>query len=300
MLRTLALALLLANALLLVAQLGVFDPLMRTGAASQSRQREPERLARQLKPERVRILTPDAASTAISAAAASTAAAASQAAEAARNALVKVCLQAGPLAPPDADAITHSLREAGLAATDWTAQKSDGGGDYMVYMGRYPDREAWQRKHDQLKRMHIDTEDLRQMPEYDPGLSLGHFESKAAADTALARFVMRGVRTARIETLRPSTSQTTLRIKAADGALRARLAGPRLPAGKNFETCPGTPTLAAALAASSAAASSVAAAKPDAASASAATKNSTPGSAPAPTSTLPPEATPPSRASNPR
>ena len=44
--------------------------------------------------------------------------------------------------------------------------------------------------------MKLDAEELRGMPELQPGLSLGRFDSKPAADAALARMVQRGVRTA--------------------------------------------------------------------------------------------------------
>ncbi|MDH4389891.1 MAG: hypothetical protein QE285_00540, partial [Aquabacterium sp.] len=64
MLKSLALVLLLANALLLAALAGLFDGLGGTP------QREPERLQRQHQPGLVRILDPQAASAALAAASA--------------------------------------------------------------------------------------------------------------------------------------------------------------------------------------------------------------------------------------
>ena len=83
MLRIAALVLLLANALLLAAQWGVFDRLTGDGGAAS--QQEPERLARQVRTEAVQILSPPAASAALVAAAAS----AAQAAASARSALAR-------------------------------------------------------------------------------------------------------------------------------------------------------------------------------------------------------------------
>lgn len=230
MLRALALALLLANALLLAAQFGVFDRLTGGNAAAQ---REPERLQRQLNPEGLRILSPQAASAALAAAAAS----AAQAAAAASSALVPACLEAGPFAGAEADTAERTLRDAGLPTGSWQALKSEDGGAYMVYMGRYADRETLLRKQEEVKRRKLEVEELRGAPELQPGLSLGRFASKAAADTALAAMGRRGVRSARVITLRAAQSHTVLRVPAADATQRARLAGLRLPSGPGFVAC---------------------------------------------------------------
>ena len=241
--RRVLLALVLANALLLAAQWGWFDRLTG-GAAGNPPQREPDRLQRQLNPERVQILSPEAASAALGAAA--QAVAASQAAAAAR------CLEAGPFASADAEAVERSLREAGLAAGSWLARKTEDSGSFMVYMGRYPDRELLQRKQDELKRLKLDAEALRAAPDLPPGLlpglSLGRFDSKPAADAALADMLKHGVRTARVVMLRPAQSLTSLRVPAADPATRTRLAGLRLPAGPGFVVCavPGSSASSAA------------------------------------------------------
>lgn len=247
MLRLLALVLLLANALLLAAQGGVFDRLT-AGAGAQPR--EPDRLARQVRPDALQILSPQAASAALSAAAAS----AAQSAMAARSASALACLEAGPLGPADADAAERSLRDAGLAAANWTAQKTEDRGAFMVYMGRYADRDTLQGKQDQLKRLRVESEDVRSLPEWQPGLNLGRFDNKPAADAALARLLQRGVRTARVITLRPAQTLTLLRLPAADAALRARLAGLRLADGLAFVACAAPASAAASASAAAAAA----------------------------------------------
>ena len=232
MLRLLALLLLVGNALLLAAQSGLFDRL--TGASTgQPPQREPERLQRQVNPEGVRILSPQAASAAMGAAAASTASTAAAASSAAASS----CLEAGPFGGTDADTAERTLRDAGLAPGSWLALKTDDAGAFMVYMGRYADHDTLQRKLDEVKRMKLPVEEVRQPPPLQPGLSLGRFDRKADADAALAGMLQRGVRTARVITLRQAQNQTLLRVPAADAAARARLAGLRLPSGPGFVAC---------------------------------------------------------------
>ena len=120
----------------------------------------------------------------------------------------------------------------------------------MAYMGRYPDRELLQRKHDELKRLKHEAEELRASPDLPPGLlpglSLGRFDSRPAADAALAGMLKHGVRTARVVMLRPAQELTLVRVPAADPATRTRLTGLRLPSKQGFVACAGADTASAA------------------------------------------------------
>ena len=241
MLRILAIVLLVGNALLLAAQFGLFDRL--TGADNaQAPQREPERLLRQVDPQSVRILSPQAASAALAAA---TASATTTAAQAASTARAQACLEAGPFNAGEAEVAQRSLRDAGLAPGSWQTLSTEDSGAFMVYMGRYADRETLQRKLDEVKRMKLDAEELRGKPELQPGLNLGRFDQRAEADAALAKMVQRGARSARVVTLRAAQSQILLRLPAADAATRARLAGLTLPSGPGFVACADGPARAA-------------------------------------------------------
>ncbi|MBC7729001.1 MAG: hypothetical protein H7242_15575, partial [Microbacteriaceae bacterium] len=236
MLRVLAIVLLVGNALLLAAQFGVFDRL--TGADSaQAPQREPERLQRQIDPQALRILSPQAASAAVAAAAASAAMTAAQPATAASNARAQACLEAGPFSAAEAEVAQRTLRDAGLSTASWQALTTEDSGAFMIYMGRYADRETLQRKHDEVKRLKLDAEELRGRPELQPGLSLGRFDQRAEADAALTKMAQRGVHSARVVTLRQARSQTVLRLAAADAATQARLAGLVMPSGPGFAAC---------------------------------------------------------------
>lgn len=258
MLRLLALVLVLANALLLAAQLGVFEPI--TGASSVLAQREPDRLQRQVHPEWVRILPSDAASAALQSAAASAAGIAQPGA----------CLEAGPFGGPDAEAAERTLRDAGIAEGAWQVIRTEDPGAFMIYMGRYPDREALQRKLEQIKRLRLPAEDLRDHPELQHGLSLGRFDSRPEADATLARMAQSGLRTARVITLRPAQSKTVLRVPVADVDLRARLAGLQMPGGPGFVDCAAESATAAASAADSPASSASSASSGSSASSAAA------------------------------
>lgn len=165
------------------------------------------------------------------------------------NSAAPGCLQAGPFAAADAETAQRTLQGAGLPAGSWQALTSDGGGVYMVYMGRYTDPKLLQRKHDELARRKVVADDLRDIPALQPGLSLGRFETREDADAALARFAKRGVRTARVLTLQQAQAQTLLRLPAADATLRTRLAGLRLPSGPGFVACAAAAPASAASAA---------------------------------------------------
>lgn len=252
MLRTLFLVLLLANALLLAATSGLLD----TGGDSE---REPERLQRQHQPGLVKLLDPQAASAALAAASAARAASAALAAA--------ICTETGPLGTADAAVAERQLRELDLPPGTWQALRRDEGGAWLIYMGRFADRGAMQRKLAELARLKVDGEEVLNAPDLQPGISLGRFEDAEGARAALAQLGRHGVRTARVIALQAPQTLTVLRLPAADGALRARLAALPWPAGLAFAACaansPAAPASAAAApAASSATAAPAASAKP--------------------------------------
>jgi hypothetical protein len=257
MLRSLFLVLLLVNGVLFAAYKGLFN----TGS---DREREPERLQRQHQPALVQVLNPRAVEAAMAAASAARAASAAQAAPS--------CVETGPLPPAEATTAERALRDLGLAPAAWQALRHESGGTWMVYMGRYADREVLQRKLAELRRRKVDGKEVADNPALQPGINLGRFDDVQAARAALAHMAQQGVRTARVITLREPQTVTVLRLPAADGALRTRLAALPLPAGRGFVACK---VQGAAAAASASGPAPVAAAGASAASAAA------PASAPA-------------------
>lgn len=215
--RLLVALLLLANLLFLAWSQGWLDEV--TGVPADG-DREPERLVRQVRPEAVRILTPQAV------------AAAASAAESRR-----VCLEAGPF-----DAQSLLAAESALSATlpsgTWSRHATDVASRWAVVMGRFANREAQLRKEQELARLRVPFEPLRGTPELEPGLSLGRFAQRDAAEAALAQLTQRGVQTARVVELAAPPASVMLRVERADPDLAAKVSGLRLDAlGKGFTAC---------------------------------------------------------------
>jgi hypothetical protein len=214
-------------ALLLLANLGFYawtqgwlDPVLGTSAVGD---REPERLSRQVRPEAVTLLSRRAGASASAGAAAPTATA---------------CLEAGPFDDPALPAVEDALRGAGVPADRWQATTDEKPGVWLVYMGRFPDRETLQRKRAELQRLRVAFEEVHSPADLDAGLSLGRFDDRAAADASLAQLTQRGVRTARVVALAPPQRQHLLRIDHAEPALQARLKGLKAPAlAAGFRPC---------------------------------------------------------------
>ena len=202
---------------------------------SRAREREPERLQRQTHPEAVQLITPTAASAALQAAAAQRN---GGPASAPRDGAVTVCLEAGPFAAGEVTAAERALRELKLPNLQWSAQRSERGGAYMVYLGRFSDDGSMLRRRDELKRLQIAAEDVRNSPDLQPGLSFGRYDNRAAADNALVQVQQQGVKAARVVTLNIPVVVTQLRVERADGDVAARLTQLSLPpAGSGFRPC---------------------------------------------------------------
>lgn len=216
MLRLAVLLLLLANGLYyawaegLLLQFG-FGPLPQT---------EPHRLAQQIRPEAIRVLSPEEARQLVAGAAATRGA---------------ECLQAGPVE----DAAAPSLRQvlASWPAGSWTLEPAVEPGRWIVYMGKYPDAQSVERKKGELRQIGVAFEALSN-PELEPGLSLGGYPTQEAANQQLERLAGRGVRTARVLQERPDQRGQRLTLPAVDDALRARLDELRGPlGGRTLRAC---------------------------------------------------------------
>ena len=222
------LALLLANAGYFAWTQGWLDNVVGVRADSQ---REPERLTRQVQPETVQILQPSAGGSLTSPVIVAAAPAA------AASAVVGTCLEAGPFSATEIDAAASAV-QAALPAGSWADLKTDKPGAWLVYMGRYGDRELFAKKKEEIARMKLAFEEVRNSPNLEPGLSLGRFDDRSAAEKALAAFGLRGVKSARVVEITPPSSTHVLRVDAADEALVKQL-GELKPAalGKGFVAC---------------------------------------------------------------
>ncbi|HEX6703301.1 MAG TPA: hypothetical protein VF169_00965 [Albitalea sp.] len=218
MLRALVALLLLANLAFLGWSRGWLDDVMGVRARGD---REPERLQQQVRPETVRILTPQAV------------AAAASAAESRLS-----CLEAGPF-----DAAGIAAAETALAATlpsgSWTRTTTERPSAWLVYIGRFTNRDAQLKKEQELERLRVHFEPLHNAPDLEPGLALGRFGERVDADAALADMARRGVQSARVVELARGATLHMLRVDRADPDLATKVAGLKLDAlGKGFMPCP--------------------------------------------------------------
>ncbi len=146
------------------------------------------------------------------------------------------CLTTGVFALPAAKNLAAQAQEI-LPAGSWTMQDIDTAGQWMIYMGRYPDGEAVERKKIELRRLRISS-DLPVPASYQPGISLGVFSNYEQAQEAQKQVIAKGARSARLVTeIEPVLGQQ-LRIEQADSKLEELLQKLR-PAmnGQSFQPC---------------------------------------------------------------
>lgn len=149
------------------------------------------------------------------------------------------CLQAGPFTPAEQAAVADDLSRR-LPAASWTAQQvASLPGLWLLYMGPFADEEALQRKLSELRRIrNLAFEEVRSPASLVPGVSLGRYTQQEQAEAALENLRMRGIRTARIVTLRPASVQSIIRVAQATADMRQQLEALTLPAGRAFGPCP--------------------------------------------------------------
>ena len=111
-------------------------------------------------------------------------------------------------------------------------------GEYLVYMGPYPDPDMYARKIIEIKRMrNVTLEEVQSPPALARGLSLGRFNRQDEAVAALEGWKSRGIRTARVVTARPRWSFKWVRVPQANARTQVALGAVKLPAGKAFSAC---------------------------------------------------------------
>ncbi|WP_096666068.1 hypothetical protein [Polaromonas sp. AET17H-212] len=213
MLRLLVLLLALANVAYFAWSQGALAPL----GMAPSVQTEPQRLATQIRPEAIRLLTADEArQLENSGSAARPANGASATAEAAAE-----CLQAGLFNEQQTTALRASLEKA-LPAGSWQLESSTEPARWIVYMGKYSSEEALAKKRNELRQRGVAFRAVNNEA-LAPGLALASFALQADADQELARVASKGVRTARVVQERAEARGQLLKLAAVDAALRAQL-----------------------------------------------------------------------------
>ena len=199
MLRGLVLALLLANLVFFVWTRGALDG----GATGSSRSdREPQRLAQQVSPEAIRLIPPPPESASATSASAS-------------SGVASFCLEAGPFDDAElaiAEATLDAREPASKEARRWVRVSADRPGIWLVALEGSADTEA------DLARLDVVVEEVRAASAAEPSRSIGRFDSRPAAEAALAVFGARGLRGGRVVELQPAATLHRLRIADATPA----------------------------------------------------------------------------------
>lgn len=231
MLRALALALLLANALYFAWD----QSLLAAYGLAPARRSEPERLSQQVRPDAMRLILPAAPPLSPLASGSAARTPTASPASAALAAGVS-CLQVGMFTEQQADTLQPRLK-AGLPEGSWSFESGGDSVRWIIYMGRYISKAAINRKRQMLDQLELPFEQPLS-PMLNRGLSLGSFATKAEAEEALDRMNERGLRSAKVVLERPELPSLWLRLPTTDAALRKKLDAlkPQL-AGKAVQPC---------------------------------------------------------------
>lgn len=214
MLKALVAALLIANLAFYGWSRGWLDDVVGIPARGD---REPERLTRQVRPESIVILPPEAG---------------------AQAAAAPGCIEAGPYTAAQAASAADALRKA-LPDVTWRDVTLERPGVWTVYLGGFSARDAMLRKEDDLRASGIEYAETTLPGENEAGLALGRYDDRSDGEKALAQLQQRGIRGGRVLALAEASNAHLLRVERADAALASRLFALKLEAlGRGFAACP--------------------------------------------------------------
>ena len=203
MLRLLALILILAN--------GVYfawsDGMLRAYGFAPAQQQEPQRLTQQIQPEALRVLTPAEFKRVE--------------AQVLADLVPKECLLAGPFDDAQATALRRTL-ETALPTGSWQLESVAVPARWIVYMGKFANAEGLAKKRGELTAMNLVPQGLNN-PDLEIGLSLGGFDTQAAAAAELAKLGLRGIRTAKVVQERQEGRQFQLKLPGVTQEMKPRL-----------------------------------------------------------------------------
>jgi hypothetical protein len=187
-----------------------------------AQQREPQRLAQQIRPQALALISDKEALQLVAATSAPRSA---------------VCLQTGLLDAAQADAVRRVVQPS-LPDGAWTMDGQLNPERWIIYMGKYANTAELDKKRAQLANLQLTFQQLVK-PELAPGLSLGVYPSQDAAVVALEVLTRRGVRTARVLQELPASQGYRLRVPAVDESMQKALMAVKAALnGKPLETCP--------------------------------------------------------------
>lgn len=225
MLRFALLVLLIANA----GYLAWTQGWMATLGWTPEEQSEPYRLKQQVRPDVLSIAKPEAAPAATPN-------------EPFEEILPEatVCLQSESMDEAKSKQLQRALHSSDLPSSSWEMVPSSISGRWMVYLGKFPNEMAMEKRRAELRNRKIGYD--RAGGNLEPGLSLGRFSSEEAATRELSNMLNQGVRGARVVQERAPQTLYVLRLAQATVAQRNVLQGMQSAlGGKALRACPTTP-----------------------------------------------------------
>lgn len=149
----------------------------------------------------------------------------------------RACWQAGGFTNDQAELLRAELALLGLPASGFSFTEVRSGGRWIVYMGRYDNQQQVDRKKDELRALGVAFREIN-APGLAPGLALGTFSSVAAAQQALQKAERDGIRTAKVAQERAESQSVTVRLPAITDTQRAAIDGlGEAMAGKRLQRC---------------------------------------------------------------
>jgi hypothetical protein len=228
MLRALLVMVVVANLVFLGWVRGGFEPVW---PAPNHGEREPERLAAQVRPESILVLAPQAASAAVLAA----------------RSAAAVCLEAGPLNDTEIVAAESALLSLRLPEGGWRRETAPLPPLWLVYAGRVADPAVRTAREGELRRRGLAFEVIEAPADLAPGLVLSRHATKEEAESAsrgltAAQPASAPLKNLRVVSLPPVPAQHWLRVPRADLEQQARLQALPTPVpGGSFRACASRP-----------------------------------------------------------
>lgn len=217
------LLLVLVNVALFAWQHGVFGRFAESG-------REPERIARQVEPERIRVLSEREVQVLRERAAAQSRAAAAAAPPASNSgagagidlSVAQACVEFGDFIGPDFTRVETALLKLGLGSRQ-SARTVEAPGWYLVYLPPFKTRAEADRAVADLKKGGV--KDLLVLTEgpLRLGVSLGSFRDPELAKAHVATLVKLGVKNARVSDKPTAVSATRLQMRELDAEAAQQL-----------------------------------------------------------------------------
>lgn len=185
---------------------------------------EPQRVAQQIHPEAIHLLSAQELR---------------QLTQAARpSGKASECLRAGLFDAAQAERLREALSTGRWPADAWVLEPGSLPARWIVYLGKFPSTDMLGKKRSELLALNLKPVPLNN-PALQPGLSLGGYESKEAAQTALQALATRGVRSAKVVQERPAEEGQWLRLNAVDDTQRPWLADLKpLLGNETWRSCP--------------------------------------------------------------